>query len=127
MQILISMKIIINDHRKIHALQEEFNNLFPYLKIEFLGKASGAMASPSPKSVASNSQKLGEVRIMHNKGTVTISPEMSSSELEQDFRDVFGLNVRFYRKSGKEWLSITTTDKWSLEQQNKEGMSLSKL
>jgi hypothetical protein len=121
------MKISINDHRKIHAIQEEFNTLFPFLKIEFLGKAPGTVDSPSSKPVTSNSKQLGELRIIHNKGFLTVSPEMSSAELEQNFRDVFGLNVRLYRKSGKEWLGITTTDKWSLEQQNKEGMSLSKL
>jgi hypothetical protein len=52
---------------------------------------------------------------------------MSSADLEEIFNDNFGLTVQLYRKSGKEWLAVTATDKWTLEQQNDQGKALSSL
>jgi hypothetical protein len=34
--------------------------------------------------------------------------------------------AQVYRKSGKIWLETTVTDSWTLEEQNKQGESLSK-
>lgn len=121
------MKIQINDHRKIYAIQEEFNKMFPWLKLEFFSKPH-RMGGPSPKSqVVSASKTLGECRTVHDTGTITITPLMSVGELEQSFRDVYGLSVQVFRKSGKSWLETTITDAWSLEKQNEEGKNLSKV
>jgi hypothetical protein len=121
------MKIIINDHRKINAIQEEFNEFFPYLKLEFMAKPHGTSSAPPVKLIRSNTKTLGECRTLHNKGTLTITPGMSGAELEEGFRDIYGLTIRLYRKSGKEWLGITSTDKWTLQQQNDQGKALSTL
>ena len=64
------MKIQINDHRKIFALQEEFNRFFPNFKIEFLGKPSKVGNPPSEKMVKAN-KTLGDCRVVHNKGELT--------------------------------------------------------
>lgn len=32
------MLVTINDRRKISAIQEEFNSVFPFLKLEFFSK-----------------------------------------------------------------------------------------
>jgi hypothetical protein len=120
------MKIQINDHRKIYAIQEEFNRMFPWLKLEFFSKPHKP-GGPSPKSqMVLPSKTLGECRTQHDSGTITITPMMSVGELEQSFRDVYGLSVQVFRKSGKTWLETTVTDTWSLEQQNEQGKSLSK-
>lgn len=121
------MKIQINDHRKIFAIQEEFNKMFPWLKLEFFVKPH-KVGGPSPKSqIISSSKTVGECRTIHNSGTVTITPMMSVSELEQSFRDVYGLSVQVFRKSGKSWLETTVTDAWTLEKQNAQGKTLSTL
>jgi len=119
------MQIIINDHRKIFAVQEEFNNLFPYLKIEFFAKAHKTGAPSSKKIIKHHSKTLGECRTIHNKGTFTISPNMTVAELEQNFSDVYGLSVQVFRKSGKFWLETSITDNWPLQKQNKQGEELS--
>lgn len=119
------MKITINDKRKIYAIQEEFNEQFPYLKIEFFSKPNKPGGSSSAKLIKSNTKTIGECRTIHNKGVVTITPGMTVSDLEQSFRDVYGLSVQVFRKSGKVWLETTVTDGWSLEEQNRQGESLS--
>ena len=121
------MKLLINDHRKIFAIQEDFNKLFPFLKIEFFSKPPRIKAGSSGKLIKYSSKTLGECRIIHNKGKLTITPQMTVAELVQNFRDVYGLTVKIFRKSGNAFLETTVTGKWTLEEQNLHGEELSKV
>ncbi len=111
-----NMKITINDHRKIFAIQEEFNNLFPNLIIEFHAKASKGGGSPSEHLIKHN-KILGECRTEHNKGTITITPNMMVSELKQDFSDVYGLTVEVFQKSEKG--RVVSGGKHTLDEENR--------
>jgi hypothetical protein len=119
------MKIIITDRRKIFAIQREFNEMFPFLKLEFHARASKTNVAASLKIVKESSKTLGECRTIHNMGVLTITPAMSVKDLEQHFRDVYGLSVQILRKSGKVWLGTTVTDNWTLKEQNEQGELLS--
>lgn len=121
------MKVTINDKRKIFAIQEEFNKIFPYLKLEFFSKPHKPGGATAKKFVKHNSKTLGECRTIHNKGEITITPQMTVTDLEQRFSDVYGLGVQVFRQSGKVWLETTVTDKWTLEEQNSQGEALSKI
>lgn len=121
------MKITINDHRKIFAVQKEFNEMFPYLKLDFFRKPHKVGAPSSKKIMKHASKTIGQCRVIHNKGTVTISPSMTVADLEQTFRDVYGLSVQVFRESGKTWLETTVTDSWTLEKQNSQGEALSQI
>jgi hypothetical protein len=118
------MKITINDNRKVFAIQEEFNLMFPYLKLEFFSKPHKAGGASPKKLLKSNSKTLGECRTIHKKGMLTITPKMTVNDLEQHFSDIYGLSAQVFRKSGKVWLETTVTDKWTLEEQNKQGEAL---
>ena len=120
------MKIIINDRRKIFAVQKEFSEMFPYLKIEFFGKPNKAGAASSNKLMKQAAKTLGECRTIHKSGTITITPKMTVADLEDNFNDVYGLSAIIFRKSGKIWLETTVTDKWTLEEQNIQGEELSR-
>ena len=120
------MKIAINDHRKIFAIQEEFNTIFPYLKLEFFSKPHSPGGASPKKLVKHNSVTLGECRTVHHKGDLTIVPDMTVIDLEQNFGNVYGLGVQVFRKSGKSWLETSVTDNWTLAEQNKQGEDLSK-
>ncbi|MGV3632234.1 MAG: hypothetical protein ACO1O6_13580 [Bacteroidota bacterium] len=120
------MKITINDRRKIYAIQKSFTREFPYLKIEFFAKPHKVGGASPKKLMESNSKTLGECRTIHNTGTITITPQMSVADLEQNFMDVYGLSIQVFRKSGKVWLETVVTDGWTLEEQNREGEELSK-
>jgi hypothetical protein len=120
------MKIIINDRRKVFAIQESFNEQFPYLKLEFFSKPHKSGGATSKKYLKNNSKTIGECRTIHNSGSITITPLMTVAELEQRFSDVYGLGAQVFRKSGTVWLETTVTDGWSLEEQNSQGEALSK-
>ena len=120
------MKITINDHRKIFAIQDEFNTVFPYLKLEFFSKPNKPGGPSAQKFVKDSSKTLGECRTEHNKGQITITLNTKVVDLEQRFSEIYGLGVQLLRKSGKVWLETTVTNGWTQEEQNNEGKALSK-
>jgi len=119
--------IEVNDKRKIAILKEEFNQLFPYLKLEFFSKPHKTGEGSAKTFMQTDAKTLGECRALHKGGSIIITPQMSVAELEQNFNDVFGLSVQVFRKSGKIWLETTVTDSWTLEKQNIEGEALSQV
>lgn len=121
------MKMIINDRRKVFAIQEAFTEQFPYLKLEFFAKPHKPGGGSAKKFIKHGSKTIGECRTIHNNGTITITPEMTVTDLEQRFGDVYGLGVQVFRKSGNVWLETTVTDGWTLKQQNDQGEALSKV
>ena len=119
------MKITISDKRKIFAIQKEFSEMFPYLKIEFFSKPHKSGGASPKKMMKHPSKTLEECRTLHGSGTIIITPNMTVTDLEQNFQDVYGLSIQVFRKSGRAWLETTVTDGWTLEEQNKQGESLS--
>lgn len=120
------MKIEINDNRKVYAIQEEFTAAFPFLKLEFYAKPNKKGGASPNNFVTEPSKLIGDCRTIHENGEMTITPQLTVGELEQRFRDVYGLAVEVFRKSGKVWLETNETDNWTLEKQNDEGQELSK-
>ncbi|MDI1354242.1 MAG: hypothetical protein PSX36_04970 [bacterium] len=120
------MIIAINDNRKLYAVQEEFTQQFPFLKLEFFSKPSKPGAGSSKKIIGHSSKTIGECRTIHDNGNISISPEMTVTELEQRFSDVYGLHVQLLRKAGNVWLETSVTDGWTLSEQNRQGETLSK-
>jgi hypothetical protein len=109
------MEIIINDQRKIFAVQKEFSDMFPYLKLEFYSKSNKGVGAPSAKLMKHISKTIGESRTIHSSGHIKIQPHMTVDELEQSFRDVFGLSVQVFRKFADKWLETAETTGWTLE------------
>src|SRR6188472_3321092 len=121
------MKIAINDRRKISAIQNDFNEMFPYLRLEFFSKPHDTKGATPKKYMTHPSKTLGECRTIHKSGSILITPRMTVFKLEQNFRDVYGLSVQVFRRSGKAWLETKVTDGWTLEEQNIQGEDLSKI
>ena len=122
----IPMELKINDHKKIFAIQEDFNSFFPYLKLEFFSKPRYSVGATAKKLLSTGSRPLAECRTIKHKEDLIIYPSMTVIDLEKKFREVFGLGIQVFRKSGKAWLETTLTDNWTLEEQNRQGEALSK-
>ena len=87
------MKITINDHRKVAAIQEEFKSVFPDLRLKFHARPARAGASPAEKIVKDRGKTLLACRSTHEKGIIDIEPTMSVEDIKENFRDSFGLTV----------------------------------
>ena len=112
------MKITINDHRKIYAIQEEFSTLFPDLTIEFYAKPSKKGASPSRKLVKRGGKSLLECRSTHQEGVIEVVPSMTVLELKDNFRDIYGLTVEVSKKSRRDENAGPDTGQLSLQELN---------
>lgn len=110
--------IQINDSRKVYTIQNEFSKLFPNLKIEFYSKPHKSGGAPSRRMVKSSSKTIGECRTEHNDGEMTISPNMTISELESYFANSYGLGIKVTAKEGKSWIEPKNINKLSLNEQN---------
>jgi hypothetical protein len=121
------MKIYISDKKKISSVQKEFNDAFPFLRLEFFSKPPHALNGSARQFLISESNKtIGICRKVHTNKHINIVPTMSVNKLEQIFSETFGLFVQVFRQSGRVWLETTRTDDWTLAEQNKQGEELSK-
>jgi ribosomal protein L36 len=114
------MKIVINNNRKIFAIQEEFSNMFPGLEIDFYAKSSQHGGAPSKKLVRHSSKTLQECRVIRREGTIEILPTMNISDLKGNLRDIFGLSAEIFRKAENGSDEIPASDELTLEETNKQ-------
>jgi hypothetical protein len=117
------MKLIINDKVTIKELQQQFNNEFPYLKLEFFD--TPPTFDGLPKSLMhSNNKLLAACRKLHHDGIINITPDDTVEKLEKTLWQRFGLTAEVFRKSGNVWIETTLSHSWTLKRQNEEGMAL---
>lgn len=115
--------MIITDKKNIREIQKEFNEKFPYLKIEFYkGEHRSGEGSPI-KERLNPEQPIGAIRQVHVEGDLSIDGNLKVSTFENAFLEKYGLNVQVFRKSGNLWMQTTITDEWTLNEQNRKGGS----
>lgn len=118
-------QLIIDSDKKISTIKEEFNHLFPYLKLEFF-KHHHRVHFANPKSdLLESDLTLQQVHKKAQSKKVNITEDMPVAELEQLFQEIFGISAQVFRKSGRSWLETSVTDDWTLKRQNEEGKELS--
>jgi hypothetical protein len=109
--------------RTVSEVLQEFNDAFPFLSINMFKYTKGRLDAAVRQKI-SKSASLANAGL-RQEGQVEISETMTVKELEQTFRDKFGLTVQVSRKSGSIWLETTISDNWTLKQQNDHGSELS--
>lgn len=115
------MKIHIDDQQSIADIQEKFSNAFPYLKIEFFKKSHQVGEASAKEDMLPSDTALGKWRTVHNEGDITITKEITVAEVESGFQKQFGIAAQVFRRSGTVWLETSTTDGWTLAEQNDQG------
>jgi len=118
------MEIAITDQKYIKELQEEFQQKYPFLKIEFFRNVA-KNGSSLKSQLISGKMTVGMIRHMHPEGSLDINGHRSVEEVENDFQNKFGLSAQVFRKFGSMWIETTLTHHWSLLRQNHEGQQMS--
>lgn len=106
-------ELTIDDTCSFQHIQYEFNERYPFLKIDFLRPSVGDMAS-----------LFSRKRV---KGSINIDNQRTVSQITKDFEAMFGLSMMISRRSGNVWIGTSLTADWTLERQNGEGESISRL
>ncbi|MGE0638413.1 MAG: hypothetical protein AB7G44_03920 [Bacteroidia bacterium] len=120
------MEIIINKNEKLKDIQQQFQEHYPFLKIEFYKKSHEEGEGSKPKSQLDSSLTIGEVQTTNKEGLLHIRAITKVSELEHDLMEQFGLSAQVFRKSGNAWLQTTKTDDWTLAEQNETAAEMDK-
>ncbi|MFK7773125.1 MAG: hypothetical protein AB8F94_13340 [Saprospiraceae bacterium] len=114
----------INNSKQLKDLQKEFNQVFPYLKIEFFPKPHSEGNGSSETDILDTELTVGEIRNNAIDGFIPMDGTIPVGIFEKLFHDNFGLFVQVYRKSHGKWLQTWVTDVWTLEEQNNRGKIL---
>ncbi|MCB0586502.1 MAG: hypothetical protein KDD06_14425 [Phaeodactylibacter sp.] len=113
--------MVISDDKTFRDIQKDFNSKFPYLKLEFYSSRHGEGEGSPIQERIDPEQLLKNARQNHTEGNIRVRKDMKVNELEQVFQEKFGLNVQVFRKSGNLWMQTTSTDHWTLAEQNRKG------
>ena len=123
---LLIMEMTIEKNSRIADIQSAFNTYYPYLKIEFVRPSeSSTTKAAKPEKILGN-EKIGKLADIHNPITIKTSGSRTVAQLEKDFLDKLGLDIKLYRKCGTLWIETTLTENWTLFKQNTEGELLTK-
>ena len=118
------MKIIIASSRLLSEIQKEFNDQFPFLKIEFFRSAMPRLSKWNAANRISPNVEINRCQILNKEGEIHLGEETKVEDLENVFQKEFNLNAQVFRRSGNIWLETTMTDKWTLKQQNDHGREI---
>ncbi|NLR60346.1 hypothetical protein HGH93_19700 [Chitinophaga polysaccharea] len=115
------MHIYISEEAVVRDIQDRFQAIYPYLKLEFFKKPH-VKGEGSPKSDRiSPDTPIEKIRMLHSFGWLDISYYRTAAALEHDLSYTYGLSAQVLRKSGNLWLETTGTDSWTLEELNNAG------
>lgn len=117
------MILSINSSTTVADVQTAFSQAFPYLKIEFFTRTHDVGESTWSKYMVFNHQERFE-KLTSFKGNdvpFEFNSAMTVAAFEQNFQKHFGLGVQVFRKSMGSWLITSTTDNWTLADQNEKG------
>ena len=118
------MKIKIASSRLLSEIQKEFNDQFPFLKIEFFRSTMPRVSKWNAVNRISPDLEISKCQVLRKEGELHFLEETKVGELENLFLNDFNLNAQVFRRSGNIWLETTMTDKWTLKQQNEHGREI---
>ncbi len=122
---MIAPTITVSAHKKIKDLQEEFSNIYPYLRIEFAEPLQPGRTRGRLDTIRRSDARFRNSTHTAENNTIRITPDTTISNLEDTFREHFGVGIQVFRKSGKVWLETTMTDHWTLQEQSVQAEALS--
>ena len=108
---------IESDFMTLKEIKEQFNKKFPNLKIEFFEKEHGVGEASPKQAIFDDSFRLKDVRKEGSMKPISIHGNTKTSSLENHFEEEYGVHVQVYKKRGKTWIQTTSTDDWTLSQQ----------
>jgi len=114
----------IHNTKQLKELREEFNNAFPYLKIEFFSQAHEQGEGSDEKYLLDTTLTVGQIRNKNLAGFIPLNPDMPVGVFEKLFENSFDLYVQVYRKSHGRWIQTWASDVWTLGEQNRRAKIL---
>lgn len=119
------MQLHITEDTLIKNIQNEFNIFYPFLKIDFLKDNTANKKYLQKTEKINPDEQIKIIGKINRACEINVSRQTTVAGVKKDFKEILGLTVEVYRKSGNVWIETSLTDDWTLEQQNKEGEQIS--
>ena len=123
----MAREITTTGSKKVSTLMKEFNQNFPFLRLQICGPESkDLVAQGKTISGVNTSKTLSEVRTKKGTGKISFTGSKNVGTIEQEFEKIFGLYVQigYTTKEGTRYYTSAGTDKKSLSALNKEKEAL---
>ena len=115
------MKITIRGNRKITELQQEFNEIFPFLNLEFFDLPQNRFSSHVSSGHQHPNLSIKDISEKNEEGELVIHQHMTIMQLENILSEEFGLQAQVFVKHGDQWLRSSLNGYWMLHHKNEEG------
>ena len=106
----------------VRVVENEFNSMYPFLKIEFAKNGQPKPESPDFQGPDDDILRSRAKDLLLND--LKVRDAMTVSELELALQQVFDYAVQVMRKSGNFWIGTRMTGNLTLKQQNDHGREL---
>ena len=119
----MAREVTTTGSKKIKTLKKQFNDNFPYLKINILSSKMAAKAAKGETIYALDIEKtLSEVREKTGSGKISFTGRKKVKTIEKEFYEIFGLYVQigFTSSEGKWYYTNGLNDSKTLTVLNRE-------
>lgn len=120
------MQIQINTETRIANAQNKFNEVYPFLKMDFYYKPHDINELSAVADMISSNELFSSVNTFLRPETIDIGEQRTVAQVEKEFYDKLGISMQVSRRSGDIWLQTSKTDDRTLEKQNETGKAMSK-
>jgi hypothetical protein len=112
------MFLHISDNMTIEDVQDRFRECFPSLDIVFYRKPHKREQASEKSDEMRPMEKLADIRSNHYNGVLEIKSWYSVARVEQELKEIFGLNAQIFRQdeTGR-WIQTTSSDAYTLADQ----------
>jgi hypothetical protein len=110
------MLLRIDDHMYVSNLQERFNDCFPYLKLEFYNTRNKGQGTSKADSLVDLKTLVSSIRTKYGPGLMDIKSWNKTGEVEQNFKNIYGLDVQLFYLRGADWIQASREDELTLQQ-----------
>ncbi|HJT74357.1 MAG TPA: hypothetical protein VJ720_10070 [Chitinophaga sp.] len=115
------MEIYISEEDILGNIQDRFQEVYPYLKLEFFLYPHPVQGPSDLGARVSPETPVEVIRMVHSFGWVDIGDNRTVEEVETDFCRDLGLYVQVFRRTRTGWLETARTDDLTLGEQNAMG------
>jgi len=119
------MTLTLDRSKTLADIKKEFNDVYPFLKLEFFSKSHDAYKT-SPAKFILHDESIVLDSIVNDDfqhGSLNMDKTITVKHFETMAEEKFGLHIQVLRKSGHAWLATTVSDNLTLNEQNEKGMS----
>jgi hypothetical protein len=115
------MELEVTDIRPFREIQEAFNQVYPFLWIDFFEPPAKAGANHMQSYRIKPETMVKRFCAFDGIKTINMDRTRVVAQLEADFWEILQVKVKVLRKSGNVWVETAYTRNWTLAEQNFEG------